>query len=140
MGPWYGPLIWNRIYTNYIPHAKQGPIEQTPPESKGPTTKAHRKTLGLGLRNWETALSGSSTVNSKQLEHGCRMISAGCPPFFGLGLEDGHAPTLRLLLYNMVCSIYGIEDMVYNTNGRYSGIESTVYSTRIIVYNLWHKV
>ena len=32
------------------------------------------------------------------LEHGCRMIYAGVLSFFGLGLEDGHVPTFRLLL------------------------------------------
>ena len=46
MVPWYGPLIWTPIYTNYIPYSKQGPVEQTPPESKGPISRAHRKPLG----------------------------------------------------------------------------------------------
>ena len=30
------------------------------------------------------------TVGCKKLEQGCRMIFAGCPCVFGLGLEDGH--------------------------------------------------
>ena len=38
------------------------------------------------------------TVDSKQLEHGCRMVYAGFPSFFGLGLEEGHVPTLWPLL------------------------------------------
>ena len=29
------------------------------------------------------------TVDSKKLEHGCRLLYAGRPSFFGLGLEDG---------------------------------------------------
>ena len=40
-----------------------------------------------------------NTVDSQKLEHGCRMIYAGVPSFFGLGLEDGHVPTFWLLLY-----------------------------------------
>ena len=32
-----------------------------------------------------------STADSKKLEHGCRMIFAGCP-FFHLGLEDSDVP------------------------------------------------
>ena len=43
-----------------------------------------------GLRN--------PTVDSKKLEHGWRMIHAGFPSFFGLGLEEGHVPTFWLLL------------------------------------------
>ena len=37
-------------------------------------------------------------VDSKKLEHGCRMIHAGFPSFCGLGLEDGHVPTFWNLL------------------------------------------
>ena len=33
-------------------------------------------------------LSGSKTKDSKTLEHGCRLICAGCPSFFGLRSED----------------------------------------------------
>ena len=40
------------------------------------------------------------TVNSKKLEHGCRMIYAGSASFCCLGLEDGHVPTLWPLLYS----------------------------------------
>ena len=40
-------------------------------------------------------------VDSKMLEHGCRVIYAGFPSFFGLGLEDGHVPTFWLLLYGL---------------------------------------
>ena len=40
-----------------------------------------------------------TTVVSKKLEHGCRMIYDGFPFFFGLGLEDGHVPTFWRLLY-----------------------------------------
>ena len=40
-----------------------------------------------------------STVGSDKLEYGCRRIYAGSPFVFGLGLEDGHVPTLWLLLY-----------------------------------------
>ena len=32
----------------------------------------------------------SITVDSKKLEHGCRMIYSGFPSFSGLGLDDGH--------------------------------------------------
>ena len=38
------------------------------------------------------------TVDSKELEHGCRLIYAGIPSFFVLGLEDGHVPTFWLLV------------------------------------------
>ena len=31
------------------------------------------------------------------MEHGRRMVDAGVPSFLGLGLEDGHVPTFRLL-------------------------------------------
>ena len=39
------------------------------------------------------------TVDSNNLEHGCRMINDGFPSFVGLELEDGRVPTVRLLLY-----------------------------------------
>ena len=38
-----------------------------------------------------------------------RIIYAGFPSFSGLGLEDGHVPTFRLLLYICVMCMY-----VYN--------------------------
>ena len=31
-------------------------------------------------------------VDSEKLGHGCKIIYAGFPSFFGVGLEDGHAP------------------------------------------------
>ena len=37
-------------------------------------------------------------LDSKKLEHGCRMMYAGVPSFFGLGLEDGPVPTFWPLL------------------------------------------
>ena len=37
------------------------------------------------------------TGDSKHLEHGCRMVYADSPPFFGSGLEDGHVETFPLL-------------------------------------------
>ena len=40
-------------------------------------------------------------VYSQKLEHGCRMIHAGRPSFFGLGLEDGPVPTFWLLLQSL---------------------------------------
>ena len=36
-------------------------------------------------------------LSSEQLEDGCGMIYAGCPPFFSSLLEDGHVPTFWLL-------------------------------------------
>ena len=47
----YGPLVWApnldpntyQLYTIY----QKGPIEQTPPESKEPITRARRKILGI---------------------------------------------------------------------------------------------
>ena len=33
-----------------------------------------------------------------KIEHACRMTSACCPSFFGLGLKDGHVLTFWLLL------------------------------------------
>ena len=41
---------------------------------------------------------GMTTVDSNKLEHGCRLIYAGIPSLFGLGLQDGHVPTFWLLL------------------------------------------
>ena len=38
------------------------------------------------------------TEDSQELEPGCKMIDAGVPSFFGLGLEDGIVPTVWLLL------------------------------------------
>ena len=39
-----------------------------------------------------------NTVDFKRLEQVRRMICAGVPSLFGLGLEEGHAPTVCLLL------------------------------------------
>ena len=49
----------------------------------------------------DTDIDVHRIVDFKKLEHGCRMIYAGCPSFFGLGfgLEDGHAPAFWLLLF-----------------------------------------
>ena len=50
----YGPLVWapNPDPNTYqcIICSTQVPIEQIPPESKGPRTRAHRKTLRILLR------------------------------------------------------------------------------------------
>ena len=48
LGPQYGPLIWTPIHINDVPRTNQGPTKQIPPESKGPITRVHRTTLGLG--------------------------------------------------------------------------------------------
>ena len=40
----------------------------------------------------------ANTVDSNKLEHACKVIYAGFPSFFGLGLEDGHLPTFWILL------------------------------------------
>ena len=53
--------------------------------------------------NQELYLDSKSTVDSKKLEHGCRMIYAGVTSFFGLGLEDGCVPTFWLFLY-VICT------------------------------------
>ena len=45
-------------------------------------------------------------LDSKKSEHGCKVIYAGCPSSFGLGLEDGQIPTFWLRLHmgpNMEC-------------------------------------
>ena len=36
-------------------------------------------------------------IDSRKLEHGCRMIYAGVPLVFGVGLEDGHVSNFWLL-------------------------------------------
>ena len=41
----------------------------------------------------------NGAADSKSLEHGNRMIYAGTPSVLGLGLEDGHVPTLWPLQY-----------------------------------------
>ena len=38
------------------------------------------------------------TADSKMVEHGCRLIYARIPSFFGLGLEDGRVPAFWHLL------------------------------------------
>ena len=38
------------------------------------------------------------TVDSKKLEHRCRIISVGVAFFSGIGLEDGHVPIFWPLL------------------------------------------
>ena len=38
------------------------------------------------------------TVDSKKLDHGCRLLYAGVPPFFGLRLEYGHVSAFWPLL------------------------------------------
>ena len=43
-------------------------------------------------------LLGTTVVDCNKLEHARRMIYAGLPSFFGLGLEDGHISTFWLLL------------------------------------------
>ena len=40
----------------------------------------------------------SMPIGSRKLEYGFRVIYALFPSFFGLGTEDGHIPTLWLLL------------------------------------------
>ena len=30
------PLVWNGIHANYISYTKEGPIEQSPPDQRGP--------------------------------------------------------------------------------------------------------
>ena len=39
------------------------------------------------------------TVDSKRLEHGCKILNGGRTSFFVLELADGRVPTLWLLLY-----------------------------------------
>ena len=39
-----------------------------------------------------------TNIDSKKLEHGCRMIYAVASSFFGLSLEDGDVPTFWLPL------------------------------------------
>ena len=44
----------------------------------------------------QIAVSAKITVDSKQMENECGMISASFPSFFGLGLEDGVTGQLLL--------------------------------------------
>ena len=37
-----------------------------------------------------------NTVDSKKWKRGCRMMTAGSPSLFGLGLKNGHVPTVWL--------------------------------------------
>ena len=48
---------------------------------------------------WCCSSELGAIVDSKKLEHGCRMVYADCPSFLGLGLEVGHVPNFWLLLY-----------------------------------------
>ena len=54
-------------------------------------------------------MTSITTVGSKKLKHGCRMIYAGCPSFFGLGWEDGDVPTSWLLQYNQIALLMAPE-------------------------------
>ena len=56
----------------------------------------------LFVCTFEVVESDTVTAQSQKLEHATRIIYAGIPSFFGLGLEDGHVPTLWLLLYKVV--------------------------------------
>ena len=47
------------------------------------------------------------TASSKKLEHGRRLIYAGVPSFFGLGLEDGHVPSFWLLHIWTYVGVFG---------------------------------
>ena len=51
-------------------------------------------------------VAGHFTVDPNKLEHGWRMIHAGCHSFFGMGLEDCHVPSSSRMLpvfFNAVC-------------------------------------
>ena len=48
----------------------------------------------LGCR-FKTVVEGKTIVNSEVLDHRCRMVDAGVPSLLGMGLEDGHVPTLK---------------------------------------------
>ena len=52
----------------------------------------------FGVYVYAMKLHGAFGVDSEQLEHGCRMISAGALSFFGLELMDGPVPTSCLPL------------------------------------------
>ena len=66
------------------------------------------------------------TVDSKKLEHGCRMIHIGFPSFFGLGLEDAHVP--------IVCSYCRGSSVCSASRGAQSTICWSCYgATRSIV-------
>ena len=61
--------------------------------------------LGPGLGDIQTLpatarvrMDMSNIVDSKKLEHRCRIICAGLPSFFGLGLQHGHVPNFWRLL------------------------------------------
>ena len=41
-------------------------------------------------------------VDSKKLEHGCRIIFAGCSSVFGLRLDGGDVPSFWLLLQSFL--------------------------------------
>ena len=41
-------------------------------------------------------------MDSKKLEHGCTLITAGVPSFSGFRLQDGHVSTFCLPLYNEI--------------------------------------
>ena len=73
---------------------------------KKPGVVPPKSTKGKGVRKRAVqkheGFSGSSlrhtpTVDSNNLEHGCRTILVGCPSFFGLGSEDGRVPNVWLL-------------------------------------------
>ena len=52
-----------------------------------------------GRPNMLCLANAQRTVDPKKWEHGSRIVYAGFTSFYGLGLEDGHVPTLWLLLY-----------------------------------------
>ena len=58
-----------------------------------PAIRAHTETTtSVSISIHTCANLHLFTVGSKELRRGWRMIQAGCPPAFGVGLEDGHVP------------------------------------------------
>ena len=47
----------------------------------------------------QSGMPGRIAVDSKSLEHGCRMVYGFFSSFYALGLERGHVPVFWLLLY-----------------------------------------
>ena len=78
---------------------KREVVLEASPDPKGPGLTYRLRMTGKPYNPEALRESTRSPpVDSKKLEHGCRMIHAGFPSLFALGLEDGRVPTFWLLL------------------------------------------
>ena len=83
----YGPPKWSANLDPNVPYTKQEPVELTPPDSNGPTPRAHGTTLGMSW-SMEGRLWVCARASSVQGQHPLLQINGwfhkwrsmlGCP-------------------------------------------------------------